>query len=120
MKGWKDLVSEAKQEVALLQVGEVHAMLEKKAEFLLIDVREQDEYRQGHIPEGVSIPRGILEGTVERKISDRTQKIVLHCAGGGRSAVAAQSLKKMGYENVASMEGGFGAWVRAGYPLGDV
>lgn len=117
MKSWKDLVSEAKREVKLLQVKDVKAMRDEKGDFVLIDVREQDEYRKGHIPGAVFIPRGILEMTVEENLPDKTKQIVAHCMAGGRSAMAAQSLKKMGYENVASMEGGFRAWVHAGYPV---
>jgi len=117
MKKWKDLVSEARQAVQLLQVNEVKAMMDTGDDFILIDVRESDEYQKGAIPDGCSIPRGILEMTVEEQIPDTTKQIVLHCMGGGRSAMAALSLKNMGYQHVASMEGGFRAWVQAGYPI---
>ncbi len=117
MKGWKDLVGEAKKEVPLLQVQEVKGKLDAGEEFLLIDVREADEYQKGRIPNGISMPRGVLEMRVEQHVKDSKKQLILHCAGGGRSAVAAQSLKKMGYENVASMEGGFDGWCRAGYPV---
>jgi len=117
MKKWKDLVSEARQAVALLQVNEVKEMFDTGEDFVLIDVRESDEYKKGAIPDGYSVPRGILEMTVEEQIPDITKQIVLHCMGGGRSAMAALSLKNMGYQNVASMEGGFRAWAQAGYPV---
>jgi len=117
MKTWKDMVANAKQEIGLLQVSEVKEKLDQQADFILIDVRELEEYQKGRIPEAALISRGVLEMTIERQIQDKSKPIILHCAGGGRSAVAAQSLKKMGYENVASMEGGFSEWVRAGYPI---
>jgi rhodanese-related sulfurtransferase len=117
MKTWKDLVNEAKKEIGLLQVGEVKEKLDQQADFILIDVREPEEYKKGRIPEAASIPRGILEMTIEDQIKDSSKHIILHCGGGGRSAVAAQSLKRMGYKNVASMEGGFKEWMLAGYPI---
>jgi len=117
MKKWKDLVSEARQAVRLLQVGDVKEMFNTGEDFVLIDVRESEEYQKGAIPNGHSIPRGILEMTIEEQIPDTTKQIVLHCMGGGRSAMAALSLKNMGYQNVASMEGGLRAWAQAGYPI---
>jgi len=117
MKRWKELVSEARQTVKILQVGEVKEMMDTGEDFVLIDVRESDEYQKGSIPEGYSVPRGILEMTVEEQVPDCTKQIVLHCTAGGRSAMAALSLKNMGYQNVASMEGGFRAWAQAGYPV---
>jgi rhodanese-related sulfurtransferase len=117
MKTWKDLVNEAKQEILLLQVGEVKIKMDQQDDFLLIDVREAEEYKKGRLPEAASIPRGILEMTIEDHVKDQSKLIILHCGGGGRSAVAAQSLKKMGYKNAVSMEGGFKAWVVAGYPI---
>ncbi len=117
MKTWKDCVLAAKQEVKLLQVHEVKMMMDKKEDVVLIDVREREEYEQGAIPGANLVPRGVLEMTIEEQIQDRTKRIVLHCAAGGRSAMAAQSLKNMGYQNVASMEGGFRGWAQAGYPI---
>ncbi len=117
MKTWKDLVDEAKQEVALLQINDVKEKLERGDEFILIDVREQEEAQQGRIEKSIFIPRGVLEMTVQQNFKDPLRPIVLYCAGGGRSAVAAQALKNMGYENVSSMEGGFGGWKRSGLPV---
>jgi len=117
MKRWRDLVSEARQAVKLLEVHDVKEMIDTGDDFVLIDVRESEEYQKGSIPGGRSIPRGLLEMTVEEEIPDTSKQIVLHCMGGGRSAMAALSLKNMGYQNVASMEGGFRAWAQAGYPV---
>lgn len=117
MKMWRDLVAEAKREVPLLQVKEVQEKMDKGEAFTLIDVREPDEVKAGRLPKSLPIPRGILEMEMERHFKDASQPFVLYCAAGGRSAVAAQILKKMGYENVSSMEGGFEAWKRLGLPV---
>ena len=117
MKMWRDLVAEAKREISLLQIKDVKEKLDKEEDFILIDVREPDEQLKGRLPKSVPIPRGILEMTMERHFKDQARQIVLYCAGGGRSAVAAQSLKKRGYENVGSMEGGYEGWVQSGLPI---
>lgn len=117
MKTWKEQVVEAKREIALLQVRDVKEKFDAAEDFILIDVREPDEHQKGHIPESANVPRGVLEMTLEDNVKDPQKQIILHCAGGGRSAVAAQSLKQMGYQNVASMEGGFRAWMESGYPV---
>jgi len=116
VKTWKECVAEAKREVALLSVKEVKEKVDQEEALILIDVREPEEYQKGHIPGVVNVPRGVLEMTVEEKIADPAAQIVLHCAGGGRSAMAALALKKMGYQNVASMEGGFNVWAQSGFP----
>ena len=93
---------------------------------LFIDLREAAEYQRGHIPGAVLLPRGLLEfeihGVVQRLLSDRVddpedQPIVLYCGTGGRSALAADTLAKMGYRNVRSMSGGIVAWGQAGLPI---
>ncbi|MFQ5779452.1 MAG: rhodanese-like domain-containing protein [Nitrospiria bacterium] len=117
MKMWKDMVSEAKREISLLQVKDVKEKLDRGEEFILVDVRESEEVQQGRIQKSISIPRGVLEMTMEQQLKDRVKPIVLYCAGGGRSALAAHALKIMGYENVASMEGGFGGWKQSGLPV---
>lgn len=114
-KSWKDLVLEAKKEIKLLQPGDVKAKLEQEEDFLLVDVREKEEYDFGHLPKSFHVPRGILEINVERSVKELGKEIILYCAGGGRSAVAALALKQMGYENVGSMEGGFDGWKKAGF-----
>ena len=83
----------------------------------LIDVREGDEHQEGFIPGAQWIPRGKLELRIEDAVPDRDTDVVLYCAGGTRSALAARTLKELGYTKVRSMAGGFGAWKRAGYPV---
>jgi molybdopterin/thiamine biosynthesis adenylyltransferase/rhodanese-related sulfurtransferase len=82
---------------------------------VLIDVREGDEYSDGYIPGAHWIPRGKLELRIEDAVPDRDADVVLYCAGGNRSALAARSLKELGYTRVSSMAGGYGAWKRAGF-----
>ena len=81
---------------------------------ILIDVREKDEWLEGSIPGARWIPRGFLEQRIEDQVPERSSEIVLYCAGGTRSALAARSLEELGYTNVKSMAGGFSAWKRAG------
>jgi sulfur-carrier protein adenylyltransferase/sulfurtransferase len=81
----------------------------------VIDVREQDEYVQGYIPGATWIPRGFLEPRIEDAVPQRDRPIVLYCAGGTRSALAARSLRELGYTDVTSLAGGFTAWKRAGH-----
>jgi molybdopterin/thiamine biosynthesis adenylyltransferase/rhodanese-related sulfurtransferase len=84
---------------------------------ILIDVREKDEWTEGYIPGARWISRGFLEQRIEDQVPERSAEIVLYCAGGTRSALAARALEELGYTNVKSMAGGFGAWKRAGLPF---
>jgi molybdopterin/thiamine biosynthesis adenylyltransferase/rhodanese-related sulfurtransferase len=84
---------------------------------ILVDVREKDEWTEGFIPGARWIPRGFLELRIEDQVPEKSSEIVLYCAGGTRSALAARSLAELGYTNVKSMAGGFSAWKRAGLPF---
>ncbi len=117
MKTWQEMMAEAKKEITLLFVEDVKKKLLQEDDFILIDCREAEETMKGTISKSVLIPRGVLEMTVERHFTDRDKPIVIYCAGGGRSALAAQALKKMGYTDVASMEGGFSHWEKSGFPV---
>jgi molybdopterin/thiamine biosynthesis adenylyltransferase/rhodanese-related sulfurtransferase len=84
---------------------------------ILVDVREKDEWTEGFIPGARWIPRGFLELRIEDQVPEKSSEIVLYCAGGTRSALAARALAELGYTNVKSMAGGFSAWKRAGLPF---
>lgn len=84
---------------------------------LLIDTREPAEWGNGHIPGAALVPRGVLEGKIEELAPDLDQPIVLYCGSGGRSALAAESLQRMGYRKVLSLAGGFAAWQEAELPI---
>lgn len=94
---------------------------EKKdnATFHVFDVRETNEWNQGHIPHTFYTGRGNLERDIESLVPDTHDQIILLCAGGVRSVIAADTLQKMGYKDVRSLKGGFGAWCNAGYPVSE-
>jgi rhodanese-related sulfurtransferase len=93
-------------------------MRERGESFVLIDVRESNEWNLGHIPGAIHISRGILEGQIEARVP-RESNIVLYCASGNRSALAALALEEMGYPRVASMSGGIKEWVATGGDIDD-
>ncbi len=114
-KTFDQLMSEARKEVKELSVDEVQKLAAKNGKYLLLDVREKEEYREGHLEGSVSIPRGFLEMRVESAIPEKSTPIIAYCAGGVRSLLAAKDMKEMGYQEVISMSGGYSAWKTAGY-----
>src|SRR3954463_9494837 len=85
---------------------------------MLVDVREQHEFEEGHLPGAVHVPRGHLESRIEGRAGDKSQPVVLYCASGQRSALAAHTLQTLlGYEDVASMTGGIKLWKARGYSV---
>ena len=111
----KNILDEARSTIKQLGIDEARAMIDKPGT-VLVDVRESDEWRQGHIPEAIFIPRGFLELRVEDKIPDHKAPVILQCASGTRSLLAARTLREMGYENLYNMNGGFNAWKDKGLP----
>jgi len=115
-KSFMDLANEARARIREVDVdGAARAVTAREA--VLVDVREPDEFRQGHVPGAVNIPRGVAEMGVPQAVPDRSARIILYCAGGNRSALAADNLRQMGYEGVESLAGGFQGWVRSGQPV---
>ena len=111
------LVEEAKKQVQECTIAEVKAKLDRGERFHFIDVREDHEFAKDHAKGAVHLGRGILERDIETAIPEKTAEIVLYCGGGYRSALAAESLQRMGYTNVSSMDGGIRGWREAAYPL---
>lgn len=111
-----DLVDEAKQRIREVSPQEVLAMQERNADVIYLDVREPNEWNLGHLPGAMHIPRGTLETKVEAVVP-RNRKVVIYCASGNRSALAADTMQQMGYTDVVSMSGGFTGWAQSG---GDV
>jgi rhodanese-related sulfurtransferase len=111
------LVDEAKQKIRECDAAEVKAKLDRGESFHLVDVREESEWNRGHLPRAIHLGKGVLERDVEETIPDSGSEIVLYCGGGSRSALAAESLQRMGYTNVYSLKGGFSGWKNAGLPL---
>ena len=111
------LVEDAKRRIEEVGAEEVFAGLQRGAPFRLLDVREDHEWAATRLPGAEHVGRGILEREIERLEPDLTRPIVLYCGGGYRSALAADSLTRMGYTDVRSLAGGVRGWGEAGYPL---
>jgi len=106
---------------ALTRVGEISpeetlAKIERGDDFLLIDTREDGEWSRGHITGAVHIGKGVIERDIEKAAPDLDRELVLYCGGGYRSALAADTLQKMGYTNVKSLAGGWRLWNERGLP----
>src|SRR5207302_4572296 len=112
---FEKLVAEAKQNITEISPQDAAAK-SKSGEALIVDVRDKDEWDEGHIPRATHMSRGTIELDIEEKVPDPNVMIICHCGGGGRSALAAETLQKMGYKNVRSMAGGLKAWKTAGLP----
>ena len=115
-KTYQDLVREAKTRVREVTASETMQILSEHPGTVVVDCREPNEAALGTIAGAVVVPRGIMEQNIER-VATRDQKVIVYCAGGNRSALAADTLREMGYTDVATMAGGFRAWIDAG---GDV
>jgi rhodanese-related sulfurtransferase len=112
---FEKLVAEAKKSIQEISPQETATALERGGT-LLIDVRDPDEWQEGHISGAKNFSRGTVELEIEEAAPDLSTPIITHCGGGGRSALAAESLQRIGYKNVKSMAGGFKAWKSAGLP----
>ena len=108
MATFRDLLTSAKAEI--IEVSTEAAAEHIGAGYVVLDVREPDEYQEGAIPGAIHIPRGHLESQVEGRLLDKSAPVVVYCAAGVRSAFAAKTMQELGYEQVESMEGGFGRW----------
>ncbi len=107
----------AKSEIQEITVNQMKERLDNSERLTLVDIRERDEWVQGHIPDAEFVPRGFLELQIEQHQPDRSQPLVIYCAGGVRSALAARNLQEMGYADVYSLIGGFSGWKNAGLPF---
>jgi rhodanese-related sulfurtransferase len=115
--GFLALVDVAKRAVRTCSVADVKARLDAGDRFHFIDVREDGEFAADRAAGARHIGRGVLERDIETLIPDKDAEIVLYCGGGFRSALAAESLGRMGYRRVWSMDGGIRDWRAAGYPI---
>jgi rhodanese-related sulfurtransferase len=110
------LVNDAKSRVKETNVADVKRRLDAGEKLVLVDVREESEWANGHLPGAVYLGKGVIERDVEQRFPDTKTKLVLYCGGGFRSALAAENLQKMGYTSVESMDGGWKGWLAAGLP----
>ncbi|HZI65126.1 MAG TPA: rhodanese-like domain-containing protein [Thermoanaerobaculia bacterium] len=111
-----DIVNDAKTRVRETTPEEVRRRQEAGERFRFVDVREDAEWERGHALGAIHIGKGVIERDIERAIPDHTEETILYCGGGYRSALAADTLTKMGYANVVSMDGGWKRWKELGYP----
>src|SRR6267154_6400188 len=110
------IVDDAKSRIKQTDVDEVKKKLDRGDKFLLVDVREESEFIKDHLPGAIHLGKGIIERDIEGRVPDLNTPMVLYCGGGFRSAMAADNLRKMGYTNVISMDGGWRSWTEAGFP----
>jgi rhodanese-related sulfurtransferase len=111
------IVDDAKTRVRETTVDEVKARLDRGEKFTLVDVREESEFANDHLPGALHLGKGVIERDIEARVPELNTELVLYCGGGFRSALAADNLQKMGYKNVISMDGGIRDWREKGYPL---
>ena len=118
MPSGAELIRRAKDEITEVDPKEVHELVEGRNGEVIVDVREQNEYEESHLPGAVHVPRGHLESRIEGAARDKDQRVVLYCASGNRSALAAKTLQdELGYANVESMTGGITLWKDRGYEV---
>jgi molybdopterin/thiamine biosynthesis adenylyltransferase/rhodanese-related sulfurtransferase len=116
MASYRDLLQQVKTEIDEVDAARAQELLAAESRPLLVDVREQDEWSEGHIPGAVHVPRGFLESRIESAAPDRAAPLIVYCAAGARSAFAAKTLEELGFENVVSLAGGYTEWKRNGFP----
>ncbi len=114
LKSSQEVVEDAKSQVSKISVDELKVLIDGGDDYLLIDVRTEEEYLAGHIEGAVWIPRGKLEFKIQALTDDPNTKMILNCRTGGRSALSVLTLMEMGYKNVNSLTGGFKEWVVTG------
>lgn len=112
----KDFVAECKPLIKSITVAEAKT-LHDSGQWLFLDVRSEKEFKKGSIPNAVHLQRGLLEFQVQRKIPNKSAKVVVYCKSGGRSALSVCALKRMGYTQVVSMDGGWKGWIKEGHPV---
>lgn len=115
--GFLKLVNDAKSRIRQIDIDEYRKLRDSSEKLLLIDIREESEWAAGHAAGAVHIGKGILERDVETRVPDKSTTLVLYCGGGYRSALSAESLGRMGYSDVISLDGGWRAYQKAGLPV---
>ena len=110
------IVDDAKKRVRETNVDAVKTRMDRGDKFVLVDVREESEFAKDHLPGAIHLGKGIIERDIEMAVPDKSATLVLYCGGGFRSALAADNLRKMGYTNCISMDGGWRSWTEAGFP----
>ncbi len=115
MPTYRELLAQVRSEIDEISTADLHDRVEAGDAPLVLDVREPDEWQEGHVPGALHVPRGNLESRIEALVPDREQEIAVVCAGGSRSAFATKTLQELGYEHVVNVAGGFSDWKRNGF-----
>jgi molybdopterin/thiamine biosynthesis adenylyltransferase/rhodanese-related sulfurtransferase len=116
MANYRELLQQVRSEISEIDATHARERIDS-GEPVVVDVREQDEWDEGHVPGAVHVPRGHLESRIERLAPDTSRPVVVYCSAGNRSAFAAKTLTDLGYEDVVSLAGGFTDWKRNGFPV---
>src|SRR3712207_1347771 len=118
MTSGAELIRKVKEQIDEVDPREVHELNQNGSGAVIVDVREQHEFEEAHLPGAVHVPRGHLESRVEGAVGDRSKRVILYCSSGNRSALAAHTMREhLGYEDVASMRGGITLWKDCGYEV---
>jgi rhodanese-related sulfurtransferase len=113
----KDWVAKAKTEIKKVTAADVKAAIDKKEKAVILDVRDPEEYKAGHLPGAINVTRGKLEFTIWDRVPDKDAKIYVYCLTAARSSLATKTLNDLGYKNAVVMDAHFEEWVKAGYPV---
>ncbi len=108
--GFVAICTDAKKHITEMTLEQMQELADKGENFVLIDVREDNEWEKGHLPNAIHIGKGVIERDIEKQVPDQDTQLILYCGGGSRSALAAENLKRMGYTKAASLIGGFRGW----------
>ena len=111
------IITEAKSQTTEVTVEGVKKDMDAGKNFILLDVRTSEEFKAGHLPRAVNIPRGTLEFMIGKNYPQKDAEIIVYCRTGARAALCAKTLSNMGYTNVKNLKGAFKAWGEAGYPI---
>ena len=111
------LVNDAKKRVKETNIADVKRRMDGGEKFTVVDVREESEWAQGHLPGAIYLGKGVIERDIEQRVPDTGAKLILYCGGGFRSALTCDAAQKVGYTNVFSLDGGYKAMVKAGWPM---
>ena len=115
--GFLKIVNEAREKVREIAIQQAKERLARNPKAVLLDVREDNEWQKGHAKEAQHLGKGILERDIEKMFPDKGTEIIMYCGGGYRSALTAEVAQRMGYQNVASLIGGYKGLLEAGWPM---
>jgi rhodanese-related sulfurtransferase len=113
----QEMVAKARSAIKVVPAADVKAMIDKKENLILLDVRDGGEFSAGHLPGAMNISRGTLEFNVFSKIADQNAKIYVYCKTKARSTLSTKTLNDLGYKNAVLVDASYEDWVKAGYPV---